>query len=181
MIVLISFAPLAYLFTFKGMRFFEVPSASMEPTILTNDYILTLTGNEYHRGDIIVLIDPESPKEYLVKRIVGIGGDVVSVQGGAVFINGKYASEPYRMEPIDYVMPGFEVPDDEIFVLGDNSNWSIDSHNWGADPNAGPADRKGKPDGVPVESIIGRVKLIYLPRARMQRVHAYPLTNIDGR
>lgn len=177
MVVILVAIPLIYFFLARGMRFFRVPSNSMEPTILVSDYILTLEEDTYRRGDIVVLKDPTLEGGYLVKRIVGLGGDRIAVRGGAVYLNGKYASEPYRLEPIDYIMAEYVVPEDEVFLLGDNSNWSVDSHDWAAGLEEQHVPERS---GVPKSAIIGKVRYIYLPLKRGQQMHAYPLRNVDG-
>ena len=60
---------LIYLLAFKGMRFFLVPSSSMEPTLVPPEYLITFEQEDYQRGDIVVLADPKMPEAYLVKRI----------------------------------------------------------------------------------------------------------------
>ncbi|MBN2311729.1 MAG: signal peptidase I [Candidatus Hydrogenedentes bacterium] len=162
-------AVLIYFFGFRGMRFFLVPSASMEPTLYAHDYLLTLTEGEYARGDIVVLEDPNEPKSYLVKRIVGVAGDTLRIEGGALFINDHYASEPYIREPMIFEFdpnPPLTVKPGEVFVMGDNRNDSEDSVTW---------ER-----AVPLESVVGRVVLIYNPISRMGPVKAFPLTNVAG-
>ena len=151
-IILISI-PLIYLFGLRGMRFFMVPSASMDPTLLRGDYIVTLSEGEYHRGDIVVLDDPEEEGSYIVKRIVGLGGDSVAVAGGSLFINELSIKEPYILEPPLYFMPPVTVPPDSILVLGDNRNNSDDSHVW-------------LEKAQPISKIVGRVRFIYYPYAR---------------
>lgn len=149
------------------MRFFLVPSHSMDPTIIPPEYLLTLSEDTYSRGDIVVLKDPEEQGAYLVKRLIALPGDTVDIRGGALFINGHYASEPYLPEPIDYELERrYTVSPSEAFVLGDNRNWSIDSHTWQR--------------GVPIEDIIGKVRFVYLPLKRMRKIHSYPLTNLQG-
>ncbi|MBI4557614.1 MAG: signal peptidase I [Candidatus Hydrogenedentes bacterium] len=177
--IIICSAFLIYLFGFRGMRFFLVPSGSMEPTLLPGDRLVTLNQTGYHPGEIVVLRDPEDTGSYVVKRIVALGGDTVSADGGALFINGGYASEPYLLEPINYELKPFTVAEDHVFVLGDNRNESEDSSLWatavpGNDdpPPAGP--RTGK--SVPSETIIGRVSYIYYPPTRMGPLRPYPLT-----
>jgi len=158
---------LMYLGLGRGMRFFLVPSASMEPTLLTRDYIITLKDRQYRRGDIVVLTDPKDKEAYLVKRIVGVAGDTVEIDpGGALLINGKYASEPYIKEPMEFHFPPMKIGPGEVFVMGDNRNDSEDSVTW--------------KEAVPVKKIIGRVRLIYNPLGRIGPVRSFPLTNLAG-
>lgn len=176
-VVIVAAVPLIYLFIGRGMRFFRVPSNSMEPTILVADYLLTLRQDAYHRGDVVVLRDPSGEGGYIVKRIVGLEGDSIEIHGGAVFINGGYASEPYRLEPIDYSMLKYRVSEGEVFLMGDNSNWSVDSHNWAA----GAEERViAQPGSVPVNLIVGRVLFVYLPIERMHKLDPYPLRHLAG-
>jgi len=158
---------IGYLFGLRGMRFFLVPTGSMEPTLLRRDYIVSLTERTYHRGDIVVLRDPTEPGAYLVKRIVGMPGDILSIDGGALFINDAYASEPYILEPMMISLnPPIEVPDGQIWVLGDNRNASEDSLTWG--------------HGIYLDDVVGKVRFIYHPFSRMGSVVSYPLTNTEG-
>lgn len=165
-IILVS-VTLIYFLVARGMRFFVVPSDSMNPTIVPPEYLLTLSQETYRRGDVVVLKDPEEAGAYIVKRIVGLSGDILQIRGGALFLNEEYASEPYLAEPMDYEMTHrYEVSEGEAFVLGDNRNWSIDSHSWNS--------------GVPVDDIVGKVRFVYLPFSRMRKILSYPLTNVQG-
>ncbi len=170
---------------------FKVPSKSMEPTLLPGDFIFAIPQREYHRGDIVVLRDPTAPGSYIVKRLVGLPGDTISVDTGCLSINGKYASEPYIREPINYLLQPITVPQGEMLILGDNRNESEDASRWLIDPDTGKtvlSDTPGTraPDGkeykrtLPLKSIIGRVTYLYLPFSRMGIVKSYPLTNVDG-
>jgi len=176
LVVMLPFLGLIY---FEVIGFYKVPSSSMEPTLFPNDFIFAVNASDYERGDIVVFHDPDNYDEFLVKRIVGVGGDTISVSGGAVFLNGRYASEPYRHSPIDYLMEAFTVPDGELFLMGDHSNWSVDSHNWGEinDEN-GEVIKKGKPRSIPEDLVVGRVQQIYLPKERWGPVSSYPLRAI---
>jgi len=167
-LIIVLFSIMIYLFTVRGMRTFLVPSRSMEPTLMTNDYLMTFTQKTYSRGDVVVLIDPEDPKAYIVKRIVAVGGDTVAVESRALLLNGVYASEPYISEPMQYDMPSLKVPDGEVLVLGDNRNLSDDASRW---------EKKT----LSVKSIVGRVHYIFLPLSRKQVVRRYPLVNADGK
>ncbi|MFA6244538.1 MAG: signal peptidase I [Candidatus Hydrogenedentales bacterium] len=180
-----------YFFGILGAVPFKVPSSSMEPTLLPGDYLFATPESLYSRGDIIVLRDPTQKGAFLVKRIVGLPGDTISEDNGSLSINGKYASEPYIYEPINYVLQPVTVPENEILVLGDNRNASEDSSRWLIDPDTGEvtvSDEYGTrgPGGktykrsVPIKSIIGKVRYIYLPFKRAGKVPSFPLTNFDG-
>jgi len=155
-----------YLFGYRGMRFFLVPSASMEPTLYNMDYIVTLKQKAYRPGDVVVLRDPLDAKGYIVKRIVATGGDVVTVAGGALYLNGAYVSEPYILDLPEYELQPIRVAEGEIFVLGDNRNDSEDAHLWD-DP-----DR-------PVTDVVGKVCFIYYPYNRAGTFHSYPTPRPD--
>ena len=123
-----------------------IPSASMEPTLMIGDRIL-VNKLSYHlhgvgRGDIIVFAKP--PKETsdptikdLVKRVIGLPGDVISSRGGQVFINGQVLHEPWLSPHV--VTTGIstqKVPPHEYFVMGDNRSDSQDSRFFGPIPGS---------------------------------------------
>ena len=96
---------------------FEIPSGSMEKTLLIGDHVLvdrislappTLLApfvhyRDVHRGDVIVFLKPhpETPDMYLVKRCIGIPGDRIHLDHGIVYINGVAQNEPYAQMPDD--------------------------------------------------------------------------------
>ena len=175
--VILAAVPVIYLFVGRGMRFFRVPSNSRWLRVRGAEWRRQWGQEGYRRGDIVVLGDPTSGGEYIVERIIAVGGDRSSIRGGAVFINGGYASEPYRLEPIDYSMEEYLVGEGDVFLLGDNGNWSVDSHDWAA----GIEDSDTvQPGGVPGDLIVGRVRYIYLPLDRMQKLRSYPLRFLGG-
>ncbi len=164
--ILVAAVWLIYLFGFREMRFFMVPSSSMAPTLRSGDQILTLNEEHYRRGDIVVVLVP-GEEGYIVKRIVGLPGDTLSIHEGALFLNGEYASEPYIAEPMEYnVVPAVTVPEGEIYVLGDNRNISADSS----------LDLGTRP----LSDVVGRVRYVYYPYARLGALPSYPLTNVSG-
>ena len=180
-----------YYFGFVGVRPFMVPSGSMLPTLQPGDFLFAVPAATYRRGEIVVLKDPLIPGGYLVKRIVGAGGDQISVDNGYLSINGDYASEPYIFDPMEYILPPHEVPPGEVLVLGDNRNESDDASRWLINPATGAAIEthdttvdtvEGVPwkRTVPVDSIIGKVEYIYLPFSRMGPIKPFPLTNTRG-
>lgn len=172
-ILLAIVVPFGYLYLIAGMRFFTVPSRSMLPTLQTADYFVTFPQTEYAAGDVVVLRDPQNSDGFVVKRIVATGGQFIRAEGGGIFVNGRYLSEPYMGEPMGYNMKELEVPPGHVFLLGDNRNESRDSHNWNADPE-NPKD-PGSPMTIPVSEIIGRAHTIYLPFERIRRIRRYDL------
>jgi signal peptidase I len=150
-----------------------VTSSSMEPTLLPSDMIVTVREPVYRRGDIVVL---RHDGEYLVKRITGLPGDAVVVVDGALFINGKYASEPYIREPMRYtIAEPIHVPDGRFVFMGDNRNDSDDSS-----VNHGAPDGPGLYDLGWTKDIVGRVVFLYYPYSRWGTVRSYPLVNTAG-
>src|SRR5206468_3167964 len=67
-----------------------------------------------------------------IKRVVGLPGDMVEIHHGILYVNGQPQTEPYCREHPYYDLPPYVVPEDKLFVMGDNRNHSNDSHRWGA-------------------------------------------------
>jgi signal peptidase I len=134
-------------YVFKGyshFRAFRVPSASMCPTICEGDRIVAQMDaylkTAPQRGDLILIDFQSKHGPLFIKRVVGIGGDIVSEKDGAVLINGKtfVGVEPLHVcggrkaaaSPLSEALPRFEpvtVPAESFFVVGDNSANSLDS------------------------------------------------------
>jgi len=114
---------------------FRVTGSSMEPTFHDGDYVfvyrLAYWRRLPHRGDVVVFRYPANPKRTLIKRVVGLPGETVSVHDGQVYINSIPLPEPYIAAPPEYVAAPVRVGKGEIYVLGDNRNNSNDSHVWG--------------------------------------------------
>jgi signal peptidase I len=151
---------------------FKIPSGSMIPTLLVGDHILVnkfLLGTpvdipftditlfrmpglrKAKRGDIIVFKYPEDPKRDFIKRVIGVGGDVVTAKDKVVYVNGRRLVEPYSQHVDEEIKPEqsdkrdnfgpVEVPQGAVFVMGDNRDQSYDSRFWGFVPDS---EIKGK-------------------------------------
>jgi len=138
---------------------FNVDGMSMEPNLHNQELILVDKWSYLFRaparGDVIVFIAPPEPQADFVKRVIGLPGDVVTIQGTTVIVNGKVLTEKY-VQPQNQgnqFLPFTNriVPPNTYLVLGDNRKGSSDSRDWGC---------------VPQQNIIGRAALIYWPLGR---------------
>jgi signal peptidase I len=115
---------------------FRIDGSSMEPSLHDGEYVIvnrvTYRLQPPQRGDVIVF-QREGSREF-IKRVIGLPGDTVAVQGGHVLVNGAPLNEPYIAQPNAYTMEPRKIGPNEYFVLGDNRNNSSDSHNWGTIP-----------------------------------------------
>lgn len=131
------YATLAFLFVFRFILLVGViPSASMEPTLMTGENLivnrLSYVTEEPARGDIVVF-DSEEYDELIVKRVIGVPGDVIDIIDGNVYVNGCRLVEDYvagTTTPSVNQVTHFEVPEDSVFLLGDNREVSADSRWW---------------------------------------------------
>lgn len=118
------------------IRFERVISPSMEPTLMVGDTIMTDANAPCKRYDIICFKDPDQKsQDILVKRVMGMPGDTIVIQDGILYINGK---EEYSTAITDNKMAWnndkVRVPEDCLFVMGDNRNNSEDSRVFGPVP-----------------------------------------------
>ena len=120
---------------------FIVSGASMDPTFKDKQYLI-VDELSYHlgdpsRGDVAIFKYPKNPKQYFIKRVIGLPGETVFVNGqGQVFIkdaDGKIVltmKEPYVMHPKDDNVER-TLKLGEYFMMGDNRSGSFDSRAWG--------------------------------------------------
>ena len=127
--VLLVSLTIAWLFSEFIMFKAYVPTGSMKPTIMEEDNIMiSRIYFGINRGDIMVFKHDVS-EDYLIKRVVGLPGDIVEIKNGLVYINGELFNEPYVKNPSN-TNNFFIVPDDCYLFLGDNRAGSEDSRMW---------------------------------------------------
>ncbi len=156
MIVVAALALALVLRTFVVQTFY-IPSGSMEPTLMIGDRILVDKLSYHlhgvHRGDIVVFQRPADENcggpavNDLVKRVIGLPGETLSLRNGDVWVNGKQLAEPWLPKvdqgvttpqgdpPFDLQHP-YTVPAGEYFLMGDNRTESCDSRYWGPIPKS---------------------------------------------
>ncbi|NLK99811.1 MAG: signal peptidase I [Clostridiales bacterium] len=113
----------------------EVPTGSMERTIMTGDKVFTsrlsYLFKDPKRGDIVVFPLPDDEEIDYIKRIIGVGGDKIEIKDGELFINDEKIIEDYILEPMDKEDFGpVSVPEGTYFMMGDNRNSSLDAREW---------------------------------------------------
>jgi signal peptidase I len=120
-----------------AVHIYAIPSESMAPTLVAGDQILVTRyfRGAPQRGDVIVFESLLTPDELLVKRVVGVPGDLIDSRLGRMRISGYTLPEPYvlRQGSTGEVAAQL-VPADSYFVLGDNRDDSMDSRSWGVVP-----------------------------------------------
>lgn len=112
----------------------RVSSGSMSPSLSSGDLVvLTRWHAAVARSDVVVVARPRDGDAVLVKRVVGLGGDTVSIEDGVLVVNGSAVCEPWS-DParLDGVWHGpVVVPRDSAFLLGDDRQGSVDSRDFG--------------------------------------------------
>jgi signal peptidase I len=137
---------------------FYVDGMSMEPSLHNKELVLVDKWSYiFHppaRGDVIVFQAPPQPSQDYIKRIIGIPGDIITIDDTVVIVDGVTLKEFY-VDPkrqgnptLGKQIKNVVVPPDDYFVLGDNRAGSSDSREWGF---------------VPRQNIIGRAALVYWP------------------
>lgn len=115
----------------------KIPSASMEPSIMTGDRLignrLAYISKDPQRGDVVIFLYPDNEKEYFIKRVIGLPGETVTVRDGKVYIDDAEApldeSAYLKIVPVGDFGP-YKVPEGAYFMMGDNRNNSMDSRFW---------------------------------------------------
>ncbi|MEE4266383.1 MAG: signal peptidase I [Desulfobacteraceae bacterium] len=136
---------------------FKIPSGSMKQTLQIGDHILVnkfifgvkipywnktiLPLKTPQRGDIIVFKYPVDPSKDFIKRVIGVGGDVVESRDKQLYVNQKQVDHEFGVHTDPRILSGVNkprdnfgpltVPENKLFVMGDNRDESYDSRFWG--------------------------------------------------
>ena len=151
---------------------FKIPSGSMEPTLLVGDHILVnkfiygvkipflrqtiIPISKPERDDVIVFIYPHDTSKDYIKRVIGVPGDRIDIIDRKIYINGNLYDDKHgfytegRNSPSRHISKAHNrpiiIPEDHLFVMGDNRDHSSDSRVWGF---------------VPLKSVKGKAFIIY--------------------
>ena len=144
-----------------------VEGDSMARTLRSGDRVLVLKPLRLRRFDVVVLTEPKAPHLTVIKRIVGLPGETVSMvprtkqigdrnvvtRDGQLYIDGRPYDEPYATTHVPTVIAPWKLRPGRYYVLGDNRDVSIDSRTYG---------------GVPRNLIHGVACLIVWPLSRFR-------------
>ena len=136
LVLSVFIALIVILFLYQPVR---VEGTSMMPSlvdqerIFINKFVYRFGLGNIERGDTVVFWFPGDTTKFYIKRVIGVPGDQVEINGGRVSVNGQELTEPYV--PDEYrdrtSMERMTVPPGEYFVLGDHRSSSNDSRTWG--------------------------------------------------
>jgi signal peptidase I len=157
LMISVALAVLVILFLYQPVK---VEGTSMMPAlvdqerIFINKFVYRFGIGDIQRGDLVVFWFPADPSKCYIKRVIGVPGDTVEMDNGAVLVNGKSLIEDYVLDEYrDRVsMAPFKVGEEEFFVLGDHRSSSNDSRSWGP---------------VPRKYIYGKAVFVYWPIEKM--------------
>ncbi len=151
---------------------YAIPSPSMVPALLVGDRIIAnkviygikipllrktvLRVSDPKRGDIVIFIYPEDRSKDFVKRVIGVAGDKIEIKNKQIYLNDQEYRDAYGIYRDNRIYPAIlqhrdnfgpvTVPEDALFVMGDNRDQSLDSRFWGF---------------VDIKDVEGRASFIY--------------------
>lgn len=125
---LIVVSAIAVLISMLLLPVLRVTGTSMTPTLQNDELIMCSKRSNFKSGDMIAFY---FNNKILLKRVIGVAGDIIDIkEDGTVYVNGEILNEPYLNEKAfgecDIDLP-YQVPDNRVFVMGDNRAVSVDS------------------------------------------------------
>ncbi|HEU5377355.1 MAG TPA: signal peptidase I [Ktedonobacteraceae bacterium] len=141
---------------------YQISGPSMQNNLHSGQFVLVnKIAYLFHapeRGDVIVFHEPDNPSRDLIKRVIGLPGDKITLDGTNIWVNGTQLNEPYITEKYNPGANTITVPPNDYFVLGDNRPISEDSRFFGV---------------VPKDNIVGKAAFIYWPLNQWQVINTY--------
>jgi signal peptidase I len=150
LLVLIAAVTVSFLIRTYVVQEYSIPSGSMMPTLDIGNRILvdklSVDFGTINVGDMVVFKAPPAVASAchdniadLVKRVIGVPGDVLNTVGNTIYINGKKLHQNWSHFPalgVDGAIHNFKVPAGQYFMMGDNHANSCDSRTWGTVPRS---------------------------------------------
>lgn len=151
-------AAVAILVATLWMPVLQITGASMAPTLVDGQFVVSVKKSEFQTGDITAFY---YNNKILIKRVIASAGDWVDIsENGDVYVNGVLLEEPYIKEKslgeCNIEFP-YQVPDGKVFVMGDDRAVSLDSRTTAVGP-------------VSKEQVLGRVVFRVWPLSAFGRV-----------
>ena len=159
LVVSIVVSAFIIIFLYQPVR---VEGTSMLPMLEDQDRLfinkLAYRVGDIQRGDVVVFLYPHDHEKSYIKRVIALPGDMLRIDHGVVFVNGKEIAEPYVPKQFedDRSQPEMVIRAHEYFVMGDHRSISSDSREFG------PVDR---------ELIYGKAAFVYWPMDQAGVVH----------
>ncbi len=141
---------------------YQISGPSMLNTVHDGEFVLVnkvaylFSGPQ--RGDIIVCSEPDDPGRDIIKRVIGLPGDKIVLDGTDVWVDGVKLNEPYITAKSNYTAETLTLSANQYFVMGDNRPVSLDSRAFGT---------------VPKDNIVGKAVFIYWPYNSIQVLNTY--------
>ncbi|HEY0757131.1 MAG TPA: signal peptidase I [Ktedonobacteraceae bacterium] len=141
---------------------YQISGPSMQNTLHSGQFVLVnklaYLFHQPERGDVIVFHEPDQPGRDLIKRIIGLPGDTIVLDGNNVTVDGVQLNEPYITQKYNPGAQSQTVPPNEYFVMGDNRPVSEDSRYFGF---------------VPKDYVVGKAIIVYWPLNQWQMLNTY--------
>lgn len=153
-VTIVGVAVFVIVYLFIGQPL-EITGTSMEPTLDNGEMIIaekmTSRLDKLERGDIVVFKQPENPNIFVIKRIVGLPGETLTLSEKSVYINGSMLEEDYvktHQALLTAQDKDIEIPQNSYFLMGDNRANSTDSRKWGP---------------ISEQDIVGKAVIVFSP------------------
>jgi signal peptidase I len=160
--ILIAAGISLFLITYVASAY-KIEGNSMESVLSDHERVIISkwrVPSNIHRYDIVVMSKPDDPRKSIIKRVIGLPGEVIEIRDGDVYINGSKLPEPYLPREKDIMFRSLQmkpllIHEGHYFVMGDNRTISQDSRVFGP---------------VSAKAIFGKTIFRYWPFSRFGKV-----------